>query len=54
MLLKNGAVLGRVSVTAVIFKIILYRRAKEDLNYSGHETSIITQTKKDMKLTSFE
>ena len=37
-----------------IFKIILYRIAKQDLNYSGHETSIITETKKGMKLTSFE
>ena len=48
--------LGRTSLRAgrrVIFENILYHVAKPGLNHSGHERSIIKETKQIMKRTSF-
>ena len=53
---KNGAVLGRAFRRAgwwVIFENILYHVAKPGLNHSGHERSIIKETKKSLKRASF-
>ena len=46
--IKNRAMLGHTSVSVgwwVLLENIFYRAAKQDLDHSGHETSIIKKTK---------